>query len=208
MHALLTRPFAFALLAGAPLAAHADWIDYASADTSSAATTVVLVSAVGTNTETRPAPIVSATFVRWHTGEAASLGYVYRWSLTGDPHRWLVGAGAGINSFHNRDSGGDPSETKPSARLQSEWLGPAPGGNYYALAQASTFRSSWLLAAQYAPSALPVAAEWTRYHERGYQSTSIGARISLGVPHWFVRVGTTRANSEYRPYIGITYNGF
>ena len=51
-------------------------------------------------------------------------------------------------------------------------------------------------------------AEWTRYHERGYQSTSVGARISIGVPHWFVRVGTTRANSEYRPYVGITYNGF
>jgi len=208
VHAPLTRPLALALFASLPLAAHADWIDYAQAETSSAATGFVIVSAVGADSATQPAPIVSANFVRWHTGEAGSLGYVYRWSLTSDPHRWLVGAGAGINSFHNRGSGGDPSETRPSARLQSEWLGPAPAGNYYALAQASTFHSSWLLAAQYAPSALPVAAEWTRYHERGYQATSVGARISLGVPRWFVRVGTTRANGEYTPYIGIAYNGF
>ena len=208
MHAPLTRHVALALLAGLPLAAHADWIDYASADTSSAATTLVVVGAVGDSTATRPAPIVSATYVRWHTGEAASLGYVYRWSLTGDPHQWLVGAGVGINAFHNRDGGGDPSRTRPSARLQSEWLGPAPGGNYYALVQASSFHSSWLAAAQYAPSALPVAAEWTRYHERGYQATSLGARISTGVPHWFVRVGATRANDEVRPDIGVAYNGF
>jgi len=53
---------------------------------------------------------VSATFTRWDTGEAASLGYTYRWSLTGDPHRWIVGAGVGANSFHNRSSGGDPSQ--------------------------------------------------------------------------------------------------
>ncbi len=72
MHAPLTRPLALALLAGVPLAAHAEWVDYAQADTSSAATTFVVVSAVGADSATRPAPIVSANFVRWHTGEAAA----------------------------------------------------------------------------------------------------------------------------------------
>ena len=208
MHTHFIRPFALALLAGLPLAAHADWVDYAQADTSSAATTFVIVGAVGASDATRPAPLVSATYARWDTGSATGLGYTYRWSLTGDPHRWIVGAGVGANSFHNRSSGGDPSKMAPSARVQSEWLGPAPGGNYYALAQASSFRGSWLGAAQYSPSALPVAAEWTRYHERSYQSTSLGVRISIGVPRWFVRVGATHANAETRPYIGIAYNAF
>jgi len=208
VHTHFIRPFALALLAGLPLAAHADWVDYAQADTSSAATTFVIVGAVGASDATRPAPLVSATYARWDTGSATGLGYTYRWSLTGDPHRWIVGAGVGVNWYHNRDAGGDPDETKASARLQSEWLGPTPGGNYYALAQASTFRNSWLLAGQYAPSVFPVAAEWTRYHERGYQATSVGARISLGVARWFVRIGTTRANKEYQPYIGVAYNAF
>jgi len=207
----LNPPFprlALAALICVPVAAHAELIDYAQVDTSSSATTAVLVGAVGSGDAATPAPIVSATFTRWDTGEAASLGYTHRWSLTGDPHRWIVGAGVGANSFHNRSSGGDPSKVAPSARVQSEWLGPAPGGNYYALAQASSFRGSWLGAAQYSPSALPVAAEWTRYHERSYQSTSLGVRISIGVPRWFVRVGATHANAETRPYIGIAYNAF
>ena len=208
MHTHFIRPFALALLAGLPLAAHAESVDYAQADTSSAATTFVVVGAVGADNATRPAPLVSATYARWDTGAATAVGYTHRWSLTGDPHRWIVGAGVGVNWYHNRDAGGDPDETKASARLQSEWLGPTPGGNYYALAQASTFRNSWLLAGQYAPSVFPVAAEWTRYHERGYQATSVGARISLGVARWFVRIGTTRANKEYQPYIGVAYNAF
>ena len=208
MNAAPFRCLALAVLACLPAASRADWIDYAQVDTSSSATTFVVVGAVGAGDAARPAPLVSATFARWHTGEAASVGYTYRLSLTGDPHRWIVGVGAGANSFHNRASGGDPSDAALSARVQSEWLGPAPGGNYYALAQASSFRGSWLAAAQYGLAALPIAAEVTRYHERGYQATSVGARISIGVPRWFVRVGGTRAEGETRPYIGIAYNAF
>jgi len=28
------------------------------------------------------------------------------------------------------------------------------------------------------------------------------------VARWFVRIGTTRANKEYQPYIGVAYNAF
>lgn len=208
MNIPLPRCLALAALVTAAAPAHAGWADYAQADTSSSATTVVVVRALGASAAPTPAPLVSATYARWATGEAASLGYTYRWAVTGGPHGWLVGAGAGVNSFRNRASGGDPSDVAPSARAQSEWFGPVAGGNYYALAQASSFRGSWLATAQYAPSALPVAAEWTRYHERGYQATSLGARISTGVPRWFVRVGVTQAQRESRPYIGIAYNAF
>ena len=60
-------------------AAHAAWIDYAQADTSASATTVVLVSAVGTSAPAEPGGIVTAGYTRWDTGEAGGVGYVYRW---------------------------------------------------------------------------------------------------------------------------------
>ena len=208
MNPFTFRRLALTALACLPVAAHAGVVDYAQVDTSSSATTAVVVGAVGSGDAAQPAPLVSATFARWNTGEAASLGYTHRWSLTGDPHRWIVGVGVGANSFHNRSTGGDPSDAALSARVQSEWLGPAPGGNYYALAQASSFRGSWLAAAEYAPTPVPIAAEWSRYHERNYQATSVGARISVGVPRWFLRIGATRAQGETQPYIGIVYNAF
>ncbi|HWH81695.1 MAG TPA: hypothetical protein VNU71_05605 [Burkholderiaceae bacterium] len=185
-------------------------IDYAQVDTSSAATTVVLVSAIGASTEARPAPIVSATYTRWDSGAAAGLGGVYRWALYSGPHQWVVGAGAGINNFRSRDSAAPQNDTAASARLQSEWSGPAPGGNYYALAQASSFRRSWLVAGQYNPSGWPVGADWARYHERGYQATTLGAHIALGGTgsRWFLRVGATHTDSETQPFIGLAYNGF
>ena len=74
----LNPPFprlALAALICVPVAAHAELIDYAQVDTSSSATTAVLVGAVGSGDAATPAPIVSATFTRWDTGEAASLGY-------------------------------------------------------------------------------------------------------------------------------------
>jgi hypothetical protein len=207
LHPLARRGAAIAALTFVP-AAHAAWIDYAQADTSSSATTIVLVSAVGSNMPEAPAGVVTAGYTRWHTGEAGGIGYVYRWRLTGDPHHWLVGLGAGANGYRSRVAGDDDRQSALSARFQSEWDGPAPGGSYYALAQASTFRQSWLAVAQYSPAALPVAAEWTRYHERGYQSTSLGLRIAVGVPRWYVRIGATHATGETNPYIGIAYNGF
>lgn len=182
-------------------------IEYAQLDTSSSATTAVLVHALGPSAD-RPAPLVSATYAHWSTGDASALGLVYRWSVGGDTQQWVVGAGAGLNDFHSRTGDDRGHDTRPSARVQSEWYGPAPGGTYYALAQASTFRGSWLATAQYTPSALPVAAEWSRYHERDYQATNLGVRIALGASRWFLRVGNTRADGESHPYIGIAYNGF
>jgi hypothetical protein len=196
-----------AALAILPTAAHAGWIDYAQADTSSSATTVVLVGAVGATDTPRPAPLVSATYTRWSTGAAGGIGYVQRWAVGGDTHHWVIGAGAGANAFHSRDAS-DENKAALSARAQSEWFGPAPGGSYYALAQASSFRRSWLAAAQYSPAGAPVALEWARYHERGYQASSAGLRIATGVPRWYVRLGATHANAETRGYLGIAYNGF
>ena len=189
-------------------AGHARAIEYAQLDTSSSATTAVLVHALGASTADAPAALLSATYARWSTGSAAAAGYTYRWALAGPTHQWIVGAGAGINDFHSRGGADSGHDTRLSARLQSEWQGPAPGGSYYALAQASSFRSSWLATAQYAPSGLPVALEWSRYHERGYQATNVGVRIALGSPRWFLRVGNNHAEGESRPYIGIAYNGF
>jgi hypothetical protein len=189
-------------------AANAHAIEYAQLDTSSSATTVVLVHALGPSSADAPAALLSASYVRWSTGDATAAGYTYRWALAGSTHQWIVGAGAGINDFHSRSDADAGHDTRPSARLQSEWQGPAPGGTYYALAQASSFRGSWLATAQYAPSAVPVALEWSRYHERGYQATNVGVRIALGSPRWFLRVGNNHAEGESRPYIGIAYNGF
>ena len=189
-------------------ATNAQAIEYAQLDTSSSATSAVLVHAIGTSTADRPAPLISATYARWSTGAATAAGAVYRWSVGGDTHHWVVGAGLGVNDFHDR---GDPDaghDTRSSARLQSEWDGPMPGGRYYALAQTSTFRGSWLAVAQYAPTGWPVALEASRYHERGYQSTNLGVRLALGSTHWFLRAGQTRAEGESHPYIGIAYNGF
>jgi hypothetical protein len=204
----LIRRLALAGLMSTAPTAQAVGIDYAQADTASNATNGVVVSALGPTDTATPPPLVSATYARWSSGEAASIGYVYRWALPGEDHRWFVGAGFGANTFRNRASSTDHDDAALSARLQSEWLGPAPGGNYYGLIQAASFRSTWLATAQYAPSGLPVSPEWTRYHERGYQSTSLGLRISLGVPRWFLRVGMIRAEGESRPYVGIAYNAF
>jgi hypothetical protein len=204
-----TRSRAFIALAAAALgaASSAHAVEYAQLDTSSAATTAVLVHAIGSSSAATPAPLISATYARWDTGDATAAGIVYRWSVGGDTHNWVVGAGAGINDFHDRADPAAGHDTRSSARLQSEWYGPAPGGGYYALAQASSFRGSWLATAQYAPTGLP-ALEWSRYHERGYQATNIGLRIALGASRWFVRVGNTRAEGKSQPYIGIAYNGF
>ncbi len=204
-----TRPRLLAIAAVALLtAARAHAIEYAQIDTSSSATTAVLVQALAAPSPGAPAPLISATYARWDSGDATAAGIVYRWSLGGDTQHWVVGAGVGVNDFHDRADPAAGHDTRSSARLQSEWYGPVPGGTYYALAQASSFRGSWLATAQYAPSAWPVAAEWSRYHERGYQATNLGLRIALGSPRWFLRVGNTRAEGESHPYIGIAYNGF
>jgi len=206
---LLSRRLALVALLGTPVATHAEWIDYAQADTSSSATTGVIVSALGPNSAASPAPLITVGYARWSSGEAAGIGAVYRWALTDQPHQWLVGAGIGVNSFRNRGTNSEEDEAAIAGRVQSEWLGPAWGGNYYVLAQAATFRQTWLATASYLPGGdVPLAPEWTRYHESGYQATSLGLRISIGVPRWFLRVGVTRAEGDTTPYIGVAYNAF
>jgi hypothetical protein len=189
-------------------AAHARAIEYAQIDTSEAATTAVLVHALGSSTAEKPAALLSATYARWDTGHAAAAGYTYRWNVTGDVHHWVVGLGAGVNEFRSNDSANPQHATRLSARAQSEWFGPTIGGDYYVLLQGSSFRGSWLAAAQYAPSGWPIAAELSRYHERGYQATNAGVRIALGSSKWFLRVGNNRSEGKSQPYIGIAYNGF
>lgn len=202
------RPLATAVVVALPAAAVAQLVDFAQADTSSNASTLVLVRELPRTGTSEPAPLISATAVRWDNGDAQAIGYVYRWKLTDGPHQWLVGAGAGANAFHSRAPGDHRKKSDLSARAQTEISGLAPGGTYYALAQASSFRSSWFATAQYMPTALPVAFEVSRYNEATYEATSAALRISIGIPHWFVRIGATRADGNTVPFFGVTYNGF
>jgi hypothetical protein len=190
------------------VASRAHAIEYAQLDTSESATTAVLVHALGSSTAEQPAALLSATYARWDTGHAAAAGYTYRWNVTDGGHHWVVGVGAGVNEFRSRDSANPQHATRLSARAQSEWFGPTVGGDYYVLLQGSSFRGSWLAAAQYAPSGWPVAFELSRYHERGYQATNAGVRIALGASKWFLRVGNNRSEGASQPYIGLAYNGF
>jgi hypothetical protein len=196
-----------ALLMSLP-GARAEWIDFAQLDVSPSATTVVLVSALGAADAARPAPVLSATYTRWSTGEAAGAGLVYRWALPLQTQHWLVGAGVGANANRSWAPGDAQNDAALAAWAQSEWFGSLAGGSYYALAQISSYRGTWLATAQYQFAAQPVAVEWTRYHERGYQSTSVGFRFATGVPRWFVRLGLSRGNGETGPYVGLVYNAF
>lgn len=202
------RRLAAAVLVALPAASMAQLIDFAQVDTSSNASTLVLVRELPRTGTSEPAPLLSANAVRWDHGDAESIGYVYRWKLTEGPHQWLVGAGAGANAFHSRADGDRKSESDLSARAQTEISGPAPAGNYYALAQVSSFRNSWFATAQYIPTSLPVAFEVSRYKEASYHSVSAALRISIGIPHWYIRIGATHADGDTVPFFGVTYNGF
>jgi hypothetical protein len=166
------------------------------------------VTAVGKGDAERPPPIVSATYSRWSSGEAAGAGYVYRWALPLETQHWLVGVGVGVNANRSWPPSDTLNDSAITARVQSEWFGPVPGGSYYALAQASSYRKTWLVTAQYTLADQPLSFEATRYQERGYESTGIGLRIATSVPRWFVRLGVSRGNGETGPYVGIVYNGF
>jgi len=208
MNAQLRRPAALMALAMLPAAGNAQWLDYAQADISSSATTIVLVRAVGTGEDARPAPIVSGSYTRWSTGEAGGAGFVYRWALPLESQHWLLGAGVGVNANRGWAPAAEVRDSALALWLQSEWFGPVPGGSYYVLTRASSYRETWLATAQFSPADLPVSAEWTRYHEHGYQATSIGVRVATGVARWFVRLGVTSGNGETSPYLGVVYNGF
>ncbi len=204
------RSFAVALVVALPALCQAQWVDFVQVDGSSESSTLVLVREAprSTGPAAAPAPLLSLSATRWSGGQALAIGYVYRWRLAPGEQQWLLGAGAGANAFRSRAVGDEARESGLSARLQSEWFGPAGGGAYYALVQASSFRGSGFATLQYSLPALPLAVEGSRYHERSYQASSVGLRVAIGVPHWFGRIGAVRADGKTRPYAGVTYNAF
>ena len=119
----------------------------------------------------------------------------------------MLGLGAAANSFRDKDRP-EEDETGVSLRGQAEAYGPAPGGAYYALLQASTFRNAWLGLVQYSPSGLPFGVEMYRQVQEGYQATTTALRFATGVDRWFVRAGVVRTSGEYRPFVGVTFNAF
>jgi hypothetical protein len=136
-----------------------------------------------------------------------AIAYTHRWSLTPGPHGLVLGLGAAANSFRDKDRPSE-DETGVSLRGQAEAYGPAPGGSYYALLQASTFRDAWLGLIQYSPSGLPVGIEMYRQYQQGYQATTTALRFATGADRWFIRAGVVRTSEEYRPFVGVTFNGF
>jgi hypothetical protein len=196
------------LIVSIPLPSGAALIDFGQVETSELSSTVVLVKAVGGAASPAPSPLLAAALTRWSSGEAASLGYVHRWALSSGTHGWQVGLGAGVNTFRNPAEGSGSSQTALSARLQTEFMGPAPGGSYYGLVQFSTFRDAWFGSIQYNPSQWPAGFEIAGYSERDFQSVTTSLRIPLGVDRWSVRVGAIRALQQHRPFIGLTYNAF
>jgi hypothetical protein len=185
--------------------------DFAQVDHSDLASTLVLVRALPGGQEAGPAPLLTAAAVQWSTGEAGSLGYAYRWALPAvGAHVFTVGLGAGIHHYRDREvaAGERSSDSGLAARVLGELGGPAPGGSYYGQVQASAFRSSWLAGIQYSPRGLPFGIDFTRYSEEGFQSSTTALRVPLGVRHWAIRVGAIRAEQEYQPFLGTTYNAF
>lgn len=199
---------AVALAVAATAAPAQRLVDYAQLDGSSDSWTFVAVRALGDPRAAAPAPLASATYTRWGDGESGSVGAVYRFGLPTGEHAASIGVGAGVNGYRSKAGGRVDSETGVSARLQAESYGPAPGGHYYVLGQASTFRNGWLATAQYDPAAWPVAFELTRYAETGYHATTAVLRLAIGRSGWWLRVGGIDDTGERRAFVGVAYNGF
>lgn len=202
-------PFAaLALAAVAGTASAQRLVDYAQLDGSSESWTVVAVRALGDPRAAAPAPLVSATYTRWADGEAGGLGAVYRFGLPTGEHAASIGVGAGVNGYRSTAGGRIDSDTGLSGRLQAESYGPAPGGHYYVLGQASTFRNGWLATAQYDPAPWPVAFELTHYAETGYRATTAALRLAIGRSGWWLRAGAIDDTGGTRGFVGVAYNGF
>ncbi len=196
------------VLAGlAPLCAAAAPIDFFQLDGGSRTATVVLVKALRFSADNPAPPLISAVYSNFSTGDTAALAYTHRWSLVQGTHGVVVGLGAAANSFRNRDQPSE-DETGVSLRGQAEAYGPAPGGAYYALVQASTFRGAWLGLIQYSPTDFPVGIEMYRQTQEGYQATTTALRVATGLDRWYLRAGVVRTSGEYRPFIGVAFNGF
>ena len=177
-------------------------IDFGQADVSSDTQTLVLVKALPYG-QPKPDPLLTAAYTHWKDGWSASVGYMYRWGLTNGDHKWSVGAGAGGNRFVS----GDENKSAASLRGQTELSGPAPGGNYYLLAQLSTFRKGAFGLAQYNLADSPLGFEVSHYNETGHHHTTAAVRYNLGSSKWFLRAGAIWAEKD-QPFIGVGYNGF
>lgn len=201
------RMLQFVLLAALPLAVSAAPVDFFQVDGGEDTATVVLVKALRSSADNPAPPLLSGVYSRFSSGQSGSVAYTHRWPLARGTHGFVVGLGAGADTYRSRDIPGD-SESGVSLRGQAEAYGPAPGGTYYALVQASTFREAWLGLVQYSPSGWPVALELMRQHQETYQATTTALRFASGIDRWFFRVGVVRSEEEYRPFVGLTFNGF
>lgn len=196
-----------ALAAALPMAAQAAPVDFFQLDAGEDTATVVLVKALRFSADNPAPPLLTAVYTDFSTGRTGTLAYTHRWSLARGTHGFVVGLGAGANTYRSDEVPGD-DESGLSLRGQAEAFGPAPAGSYYALVQASTFRDAWLALIQYQPTGLPVALEMYRQDQEGYQATTTALRIATGIERWFFRVGAVRTSGEYRPFVGVTFNGF
>jgi hypothetical protein len=191
-----------------PATALAQPLDFMQIDAGRRTATLVAVKALrGMVTHPAPAPLVSAVYTDFSTGNAGSVAYTHRWAVAQGTYGFVVGVGVGANRFRSEDAPQD-DESGLSLRAQAESYGPAPAGSYYALVQASTFRNAWFAMLQYAPSQWPVAAEISRQQQVTYQATTTALRFSTGIDRWYLRVGVVRAQEEYRPFVGVTFNAF
>jgi hypothetical protein len=157
-----------AILVGMPVAAEAQWLEFAQADVSQDTKSLVFVKALRSGDPL--SPLLSAVYTHWDVGSTGSLGYMHRWALTSGDHAWSVGAGVGANAFRSRTAS-EENENALSLRAQSELSGPAPGGRYYALVQLSTFRNQVFALAQYDLGNLPLGMELSAVNETGYHHT-------------------------------------
>ena len=189
---------------GWPVVASAQFLDFAQLDVSKDTKTLVLVKAIPGIAKPNPDPLLSAAYTKWQDGWSANIGGVYRWALTTGEHKWSVGAGVGANRF----VGADEDKTAVSARGQTELSGPAPGGTYYGLVQASTFRRGFLGLGQYTSASWPVGGEVSYYHETSHHHTTVALRYAFdSKKQWWLRAGLISSDRD-QPFIGIAYNGF
>lgn len=196
-----------ALAAALPTLAPGQWLDYGQVEASSENASLVLVRAIRDETLTVVPTLLTASAAQWNTGETVAIGITPRWSVAGGEHQWLIGVGVGANYWRSRGGSELDEQSAISARLQTEFLGPAPHGNYYALIQASSFRGGVYAGVQYSLQQQPVALEASYYRETSYHAYNLGLRFALPVERWFLRVGATN-DDRTRAYIGVAYNGF
>jgi len=198
---------AAAVAAAVPSLASAQWLDYAQIEASADNASLVLVRALRDGELTTVPALLSATAARWEDGETVAVGITPRWALVGGEHQWLVGVGVGANYYRSRGGADFDEESAVSARVQTEFIGPAPLGSYYVLVQASSFRGGVFAGAQYSFQQQPFALETSYYRETSYHAYNLGLRFALPAERWFLRLGATH-DDRTRAYIGVAYNGF